>query len=213
VQTALVALISYLLGSLPVGATIAGLRGVDIRSVGSGNVGFTNVLRTLGPWMAAPVLILDIGKGVVAVLVVADLLGAGSVLGPTGIRLAAGLAAVAGHNWPVFSRFRGGRGVATACGMFLAMSPLATLAAVVLWLAVVLATRYVSLGSMAGALLLPWAIWFESRMMGTERPTALTLTAALVALGVLVRHIPNIRRLLNGTENRFGRSPGQGGNR
>ena len=134
-QTALVVVISYLLGSIPAGDIAARLRGVDIRTVGSGNPGFTNVLRTLGAWVAAPVLVVDIAKGAVAVLFVAGVLGSGSPLGPTGIRLAAGIAAIAGHNWPVFSRFKGGRGVATACGMFAAMSPLGTLAAVVLWLA------------------------------------------------------------------------------
>ncbi|MCK4408827.1 MAG: glycerol-3-phosphate 1-O-acyltransferase PlsY [Candidatus Eisenbacteria sp.] len=212
-QTALVIVISYLLGSIPTSDIAARLRGVHLRAVGSGNPGFTNVLRTLGPRVAAPVLIVDVAKGVVAVLLIAGTLGAGSPLGHTGIRLAAGLAAVAGHICPVFARFRGGKGVATACGVFAAMAPLATLAAVVLWLAIVLSTRYVSLGSIAAALFLPWAIWIEARILGTGRPTALTLTAGLVTVAVVLRHRANIGRLLNGTENRFGRSPGQGGER
>jgi len=213
VQTALVVAISYLLGSIPTGDIAARLRGVDLRSVGSGNPGFTNVLRTMGPRVATPVLIIDIAKGAAAVLLVAGMLGAGSSLGPTGIRLAAGLAAVAGNIWPVFARFRGGRGVATACGVFGAMAPLATLAAVVLWLAIVLSTRYVSLGSIAAAVVLPCAIWIESRVLGTTRPTALTLAAAVIAVAVVLRHRANIGRLLNGTENRFGRSPEQGDER
>lgn len=212
-QTALVVIISYLIGSIPTGYTAARLRGVDIRKVGSGNPGFTNVLRTLGPRAAAPVLVADIGKGLLAVLLVAGTLGAGSSLGPTGIRLAAGLAAVAGSIWPVFARFKGGRGVAVACGVFGAMAPLATVAAVVLWLAIVLTTRYVSLGSIAASLFLPWAIWLEAGMLGAERPTALTLTASAVAVAVVLRHRANIGRLLNGTENRFKRSPVQGGER
>lgn len=209
-QTALAIAISYLLGSIPTGDIAARLRGVDIRSVGSGNPGFTNVLRTLGPRAAAPVLAVDIAKGLAAVLFVAGALGAVSPLGPTGVRLAAGLAAVAGSIWPVFARFKGGRGVAVACGVFGAMAPLATLAAVLLWLAIVLTSRYVSLGSVTAAAFLPWAIWYESRLVGTERPTALTLTALLVAIVVVVRHRANIGRLLNGTENRFGRSPEKG---
>jgi len=211
VQTALVLVISYLLGSIPTGDIAARLKGVDIRSVGSGNPGFTNVLRTLGPRVATPVLIIDIGKGLVAVLLVAGLLGTGSPLGPVGIKLAAGLAAVAGSIWPVFARFKGGRGVAVACGVFGAMAPLATLAAVILWLAIVLTSRYVSLGSVAASLFLPWAIWYEARLLDAEAPTALTLTALLVALVVVLRHRANIGRLLKGTENRFGRSPEQGG--
>ena len=210
-QTALVLVISYLLGSIPTGDIAARLKGVDIRSVGSGNPGFTNVLRTLGPRVATPVLIIDIGKGLVAVLLVAGLLGTGSPLGPVGIKLAAGLAAVAGSIWPVFARFKGGRGVAVACGVFGAMAPLATLAAVILWLAIVLTSRYVSLGSVAASLFLPWAIWYEARLLDAEAPTALTLTALLVALVVVLRHRANIGRLLKGTENRFGRSPEQGG--
>jgi glycerol-3-phosphate acyltransferase PlsY len=91
------------------------------------------------------------------------------------------------------------------------MAPLATLAAAVLWLAIVLSTKYVSLGSIAASLLMPWAIWFEAKFLGHERPLELTLTAAFVALVVVLRHRSNIGRLLNGTENRFGRRPGQGG--
>jgi glycerol-3-phosphate acyltransferase PlsY len=213
VQTALVVVISYLLGSIPTSNIAARLRGVDLRTVGSGNPGFTNVLRTLGPRVAAPVLIIDIAKGAAAVLFVAGTLGAGSSLGHAGIGLAAGLAAVAGHIWPIFARFRGGKGVATACGVFAAMAPLATLAAVVLWLAIVLPTRYVSLGSIAAALFLPWAIWIEAGILGTGRPTELILTAGLVAVAVVLRHLGNIKRLVNGTENRFGRDPGQRGGR
>ena len=212
-QTALVIVISYLLGSIPTSNIAARLRGVDLRTVGSGNPGFTNVLRTLGPRVAAPVLIVDVAKGVAAVLFVAGTLGTESSLGHTGISLAAGLAAVAGHIWPIFARFRGGKGVATACGVFAAMAPLATLAAVVLWLAIVLPTRYVSLGSIAAALFLPWAIWIEAGILGTGRPTALILTAGLVAVAVVLRHLANIKRLVNGTENRFGRNPGQRGER
>ena len=212
-QTALVVVISYLLGSIPTSDIAARLRGVDLRAVGSGNPGFTNVLRTLGPRVATPVLIVDVAKGVAAVLFVAGALGAGSPLGHTGISLAAGLAAVAGHIWPIFARFRGGKGVATACGVFAAMAPLATLAVVLLWLAIVLSTRYVSLGSIAAALFLPWAVWIEAGILGTGRPTALTLTAGLVAVAVVLRHLANIRRLMNGTENRFGRNPGHGGER
>jgi glycerol-3-phosphate acyltransferase PlsY len=211
VQTALVLVISYLLGSIPTSDIVARLRGVDLRHLGSGNPGFTNVLRTMGAQMAVPVLIVDVAKGLIAVLVVAAGLGGGSSLGETGIALAAGLAAVAGHIWPVFARFRGGRGVATACGMFAAMSPLATIAAVLLWLVLVLTTRYVSLGSMAAAVLLPVGVWLEPAILGSERSPALLATAIVVAVVVVLRHRANIGRLLNGTENRFGQKKASGG--
>ena len=100
--------------------------------------------------------------------------------------------------------------MAVACGVFGAMAPLATLAMAALWLAVVLSSRYVSLGSVVASLLLPWAIWLEARVTGADRPTALTLTAALVAVVVVLRHRANIGRLIKGTENRFGRGPRQG---
>ena len=210
-QTALVVVISYLLGSIPTSDIAARLRGVNLRAVGSGNPGFTNVLRTLGPRAATPVLIVDVAKGVAAVLLVAGTLGAGSPLGHTGISLAAGLAAVAGHIWPVFARFRGGKGVGYGKRVLGGVARGGRLAAVLLWLAIVLSTRYVSLGSIAAALVLPWAVWIEAGILGTERPTALTLTAGLVAVAVVLRHLANIRRLMNGTENRFGRNPGHGG--
>jgi glycerol-3-phosphate acyltransferase PlsY len=155
-----------------------------------------------------PVLLADIAKGVVAVLVVAPLLGGGtSFLGPTGVRLAAGLSAVAGHVWPLFARFRGGKGVATACGVFLALSPLATLAAAAVWCALVAATRIVSVGSLAAALVLPWGVLLEARRAGTPQTPALVLVSTAVAALIVVRHRSNVRRLAAGTENRFGAGP------
>jgi glycerol-3-phosphate acyltransferase PlsY len=201
-----VMILSYLLGSVLSGHIAGRLTGVDLRTKGSGNVGFTNALRVLGPRAAAPVLIFDVAKGLVAVLVISRLAGPETALGPTGVRLLAGVCAVAGHTWPIFTRFRGGRGVATACGAFLAMTPLATTAAVVLWLLIVLTTRYVSVGSMAAALLLPFGVAFEVRAAETAQPGALVAAAALVAVTVVVRHRANIRRLMDGTENRFGRT-------
>lgn len=210
-NTAFVVAISYLLGSIPTGDVAARIGGVDLRSTGSGNPGFTNVLRTMGAKFAVPVLVADIAKGVVAVLVVADLIGGGAFVGQTGIRLISGLAAIAGHIWPVFTRFKGGRGVATTCGVFLAMAPLATSAVVLVWLAIVLSTRYVSLASVTASALLPLAIWAEAHIMRASGRAPLVATAGAIAVMVIVRHRSNIRRLLDGTENRFGKSSGQGG--
>lgn len=208
--TALVVALAYLVGSIPAGDIAARARGKSLRTEGSGNPGFTNAWRILGPRAAVPVLVADIAKGVVAVLVVAPALGGGSPLGHTGIRLAAGLAAVAGHIWPLFARFRGGKGVATASGVFLALSPLATLAAAAVWCALVGATRIVSVGSVASALVLPWGVLLETRRAGTAQPSALVLAAAVVAGLIVVRHRSNLRRLVTGTESRFGARPGQG---
>jgi glycerol-3-phosphate acyltransferase PlsY len=212
VPTLLVLLISYLLGSIPTSDIAGRLKGVDLRKSGSGNPGFTNALRVLGPRVGVPVLIVDVAKGAVAVLVVAGVFGAGSPLGPVGVRLAAGLAAVAGHMWPVFAGFRGGKGVATACGVFLAMVPLAAGASVLLWLVVVGATRYVSVASITAALFLPFAIWGEARIHDRAPSPALVVAGIVIAAAVVLRHRPNIRRLANGTENRFGRGrTGRGG--
>ena len=202
-QTAFVILLSYLLGSIPTGAIAGRLRGVDLRSEGSGNLGATNALRVLGPRVGVPVLIVDIAKGAAAVLLVTLLAGPEPHLGASGIRLAAGLAAMAGHVWPLFAGFRGGKGVATACGVFLAMAPLATAASVAAWAVLVCATRYVSVGSIGAVVLLPFAIAGEATARGRPLPTALIVTAALVAAAVVALHRANIKRLLAGNENRF----------
>jgi len=205
VSTLLPVLISYLLGSIPTSAIAARMRGIDLRAEGSGNLGFTNALRVLGPRAAVPVLIIDIAKGLVAVTIVARILGTSSPLGPTGIALAAGLAAVGGHIWPAFARFRGGKGAATAFGVFLALAPLATLVVAAVWLAIVFTTRYVSLGSITAAALLPLAVFIETRERGTAQPLTLVVAAAAVAATIIMKHRSNIRRLIRGEENRFGR--------
>ena len=202
-ETLLVMVLSYLLGAIPTGALAGRLRGVDLRREGSGNLGATNALRVLGPRVGVPVLIVDVAKGALAVAFVARLPGAGDLLGPEGVRLAAGLSAIAGHVWPLFAGFRGGKGVATACGVFLAMAPAATAAAVALWVVLVAATRYVSVGSMGAAVFLPFAVAAEAKLRGSARPAALLVTTGLVAAAVVVTHRANLRRLIAGTENRF----------
>jgi glycerol-3-phosphate acyltransferase PlsY len=206
VETLAVAVLSYLLGAISSGYIVGKLRGVDLRAEGSGNLGFTNVLRVLGPRAAVPVLVIDVAKGAAAVLLISRLAGAEPALGPTGIRLLAGVCAVAGNLRPIFTRFRGGKGVATACGVFLALAPAATAAVVVVWLLLVFTTRYVSVGSITAAVLLPFGVAIEVRAAQTAQPVALMVAAVLVAVAVVVHHRTNIRRLIEGTENRFGRS-------
>jgi acyl phosphate:glycerol-3-phosphate acyltransferase len=184
---------SYLIGAIPVGLLVArAAGGFDIRGKGSGNIGATNVLRTLGPVPAVLTLLGDVVKGYLAVRVA-------EVLGPEPAWGAAGaLLAVVGNCWPVFLRFRGGKGMATALGAFLALVPKAVLPPAVLFIAIVAISRYVSLGSIAAVLVLPVGVF----VLGY--PRASTGAAALAALVILWRHRENIRRLADGKENRLG---------
>ena len=183
----------YLLGAVPFGF-LAGrfFAGVDIRAVGSGNIGATNVLRTLGPLPAVLVLVLDAAKGWFAVAG-AQWLGFGD-WGTAG----AAVAAVAGHNWPVFLGFRGGRGIATALGVLIALAPPVAGILVCVFVAVVALTRYVSLGSIIAAVLVPVLL-----VLG-NRPLPHALAGITLAVWAVWRHRPNIARLLAGTEHRFG---------
>ncbi|MHB1418849.1 MAG: glycerol-3-phosphate 1-O-acyltransferase PlsY [Bacillota bacterium] len=183
---------SYLIGSIPV-AYIAGryFKGIDIRKVGSGNVGATNVFRNLGPFPAVLVLIGDVAKGVVTVWW-------GGAVGGENIALLAGLAAIAGHNWSIFLGFRGGKGVATGLGLFLALSPKVAMIALAIFVVVVLVTRFVSLGSILGSASIP--ILF----LVYDKPIAYFFVSLLVVVLVIYRHRANIQRLLSGTETKFG---------
>jgi acyl phosphate:glycerol-3-phosphate acyltransferase len=191
IAAALVAF-GYLVGSLPWGLWLPRLLlGVDVRTVGSGNIGATNVWRGLGFKLGLAVALLDIGKGVAAALIARWLAG-------DAVAVLAGLAAMAGHWRPVFLGFaRGGKTVATTGGVGLALAFFATLAAAGVWIAVFLLTRYASVASIVSAATLPaFAVVF-----GASRPVLAFTVAA--ALAVLLLHRTNIRRLRAGTENRF----------
>jgi len=191
--------LAYLLGSIPT-AYWAGrlLRGIDIRQHGSRNVGATNAVRVLGPGIGIPVLLLDILKGYLAVQ-----LGAWTAL-PPWVAVVAGLVAIAGHNWTCFLSFRGGKGVATSAGVFCALVPWAFIAAVVTFVAAVAVTRYISVGSLLGAIVLAGVTTLERVLQVGDQPQALTLMVAYIAaISVLVRHRANLERLRAGTENRF----------
>ncbi len=208
--TALTAIIAFFMGSISAGAIAGRIAGVDLREHGSGNLGATNAFRILGPRYGAPVLLVDIVKGAIPVLFIAPIFAAASPLGPTGIRTLAALAAVAGHIWSPFVNFRGGKGVATAAGAFLALSPLATLVGIIVWAALALGTRYFSVGSIGGSLVLPLTVGVEARLRGTPQPGVLVGTAVVLAVAIVIRHRSNIARLRRGEENRFPR-PGRGG--
>jgi acyl phosphate:glycerol-3-phosphate acyltransferase len=185
-------LLGYLAGSVPFAFLLARRAGIDVRVAGSGNVGAANVLRTTGTWRGVAVMGLDVAKGALAVLL-ASLTNSGATL----TALAAG-AAVVGHIYPVWLRFHGGKGVAVAAGVFAVLTPLATLAAAALFLIIVWATRYVSLGSIAATLALPPAAWLSGE------PKAVVVVAACTGVLILFRHRGNIRRLRAGTERRMG---------
>ena len=194
--------IGYLSGSLPWGLWLGRwFRGVDVRSVGSGNLGATNVYRALGPALGITTLVLDMLKGALPVWVMGALPFADRFPGGAEwCRLAVGFSAIAGHVWTLFAGFRGGKGVATTAGVLLALSPVAFLAFGIVFVLTVALTRYISLGSILGAVTFAVALGLLSPA-GVASPTF--GFGALVALLVVARHRENIARLVRGEERRF----------
>jgi acyl phosphate:glycerol-3-phosphate acyltransferase len=193
------ALVGFALGSIPFSWILARLvGGVDIRAVGSGNVGATNVARSLGWWAGGTALLLDAAKGAAAVLLAPHLAGDAA-----GASLWAGGAAILGHMFSPLLAFRGGKGVATGAGVFAVLSPAPTGIAIGLFAATVLITRMISAGSIVAAVALPAA------SLGLEAGRGVTLLAAGVGALVIVRHRSNLARILAGTESRLG--GGRGG--
>ena len=188
---------SYLLGAVPT-SYLAGrlFRGIDLREHGSRNLGATNLYRVLGWRYALPVGLLDAAKGLVPVLVFAPRVSSSELFA-----LICGLVAVVGHVFSVFVGFKGGKGVATAAGVMLGLTPGALGVAVLVWVALVYLTGYVSVGSIAAAAIFPLAVYL---LEPPDQPAMLWLDIA-VAVAIVWLHRANIQRLLKGTENRFGR--------
>lgn len=210
-STLIAAAVGYVLGSLPFGYLVARARGVDIFAVGSKNPGATNVRRVLGRGPGNLVFVLDVLKGALATgwpMAYAAFNArrhAGEFyvnIDPTVFMIAGLVGAVLGHSFSCFTKFRGGKGVATGAGGFLVLMPTATLIGAVVWGAVFLITRYVSLASMLAAVSLPLSAWWLGR------PCTLIVLCVVVAVFVVVRHRENCRRLLHGTEHRFVKTPG-----
>jgi len=192
--------LSYLIGAIPFGYIVASMRGVDIRLVGSGNIGATNVLRTVGkPW-GILTFCCDAMKGFTAVAVLPKL---AIKLGYTGdlqiLQILCATLAISGHNWPVYLKFKGGKGIATSAGVLLGLGWESMVVGLLVWLVVFVVSRYVSLASIAAAVAVPAAAWLLYLSRGVLIPAALTVLGLLAVW----RHRSNIRRLLNGTENRF----------
>jgi len=195
VPPAVLVVLAYLLGSISFAVLLVrATTGRDIRAEGSGNAGATNVLRSHGKKLALLVALLDVAKGVAPVLLMR------LVTADPRWSAAAGFAAILGHVFPVFYGFRGGKGVATAVGAFLALSPVALLVCLAVFLAIVAATRYVSLGSVVSLALLPpiAGLFFHA-------PRSVVTAAGLTALLILLTHLPNLKRLARGEEGKLGR--------
>jgi glycerol-3-phosphate acyltransferase PlsY len=187
-------LVSYLIGSILTGDIVSGLKRIDIRAQGSGNVGATNVFRSMGAFYGSLVLIGDVLKGILAV-VCANL--AGKVNG-FDLAVLAGVCAIAGHNWSVFANFKGGKGIATSLGVVIALTPMSLLVILPLWLCLFLITRYVSLASILAAIAYPVSAYF----FYPDDPFKLFF-AVIIGVLAVYRHKPNIVRLVKGEEHKI----------
>ncbi len=191
---------SYFLGAIPSGLLVARAHGIDIRTVGSGNIGATNVFRAVGRGWGLCTLLCDALKGLVPALLfpraVAHLAGAEA---PTWVALACGCAAIVGHNWPVYIGFKGGKGVATAAGALVGIAPVPLGIGLLTFAAFFAALRYVSLGSVAACVTIPISAWLLMAPADKLTPAVLTVLGLLV----IAKHRANIKRLFAGTESRI----------
>jgi len=184
---------AFVLGSIPFGIITAKVKGIDLKKVGSGNIGATNVLRSLGKWPAVITLLGDILKGTLAVAI-----GKYSGVEPLYEGLI-GIAAILGHNFSIFLGFKGGKGVATSLGVLLMYTPLAALVTLIIWIGVVLFTKYSSLGAIVSFALLPLNI-----MLFDFQDKTKIIISILISLFIIIRHKDNIKRLMKGTERKIG---------
>jgi len=213
----LAALGAYLLGSIPTGFLVAKAKGIDIRKTGSGNIGATNAMRVLGKPAGIVVLLLDALKGYAAVAWLAPMLynlmephyfgpasgfAAASVALQMNFKVIAGVCAVLGHNYTCWLKFKGGKGIATTAGVYLALAPWGLLIALGAFILVIVLTRYVSVGSIAAAIALPIAVYW------TQNNDLLNIVSLMLGVMAIYKHKSNIQRLMAGTENRLGNKKG-----
>lgn len=198
-RSLLILIIAYLIGSIPFGYLIVRTKGGgDVRQTGSGGTGATNVSRRAGKAAGVLTLLLDAAKGAAAVLI------AQNVSGSDWVKAAAAVAVIVGHIFPVWLGFRGGKGVATGVGVFLVLAPIALLCAGIVFVSIVFFTRYVSLGSVMAAALIPLLVWLQNVFVEPVANLRPLLTAATTgALLILFAHRGNIGRLAKGTESRI----------
>ena len=200
----LIILFAYLVGSFPTSIVVGRMtQRIDIREHGSKNAGGTNAFRVLG-WKAGLfVAVVDILKGVLATLLIAKIRVDPLMLDYELVQIIAGTFAVIGHIWTVLAKFKGGKGVATGAGLIIALFPWASLICFIIFAGLVLTTRYVSLGSIIATSSLPFVLLTFDRMFGKSVSTSLLTFSILISCLIIFTHRSNIRRLLNGTENRF----------
>lgn len=201
--------LSYLVGSIPASVWIGRLiYGIDVREHGSGNAGATNAFRVLG-WKAGMLsTLVDLGKGLFAAGVIATIrldalpltMEVWSV--DTFVRMLAGLVAIIGHMYPVWARFKGGKGVNTAAGVLFALTPVTMLITLGVFVLVLFSTRYVSLSSIAASITFPSAVAIRKYVFGIDLDASILIISILMAIGIIYAHRKNIQRLFNGTENR-----------
>ena len=200
----LIILFAYLVGSFPTSIVVGRMtQRIDIREHGSKNAGGTNAFRVLG-WKAGLfVAVVDILKGVLATLLIAKIRVDPLTLDYELVQIIAGTSAVIGHVWTVLAKFKGGKGVATGAGLIIALFPWASLICFIIFAALVLTTRYVSLGSIIATSSLPFILLTFDRMFGKSVSNSLLTFSILISCLIIFTHRSNIRRLINGTENRF----------
>ena len=220
-------LLAFLLGSIPFGLLIAKAKGIDIRQHGSGNIGATNVLRVVGKKYGITCLVLDALKGLIPTIIGISLIRFAGMRNPMMIsaldpfsaefpmltaqvmQVVTGLCAILGHNYSPWVGFKGGKGIATSAGVLIAMMPAAIVILLVVWLLVFLVSRYVSLASIITAAILPlvtlWGSWFHGKIQNGTWNQPLFVFTIIIAVLAIWKHRSNIRRLREGTENRFQR--------
>ncbi|NTV84024.1 MAG: glycerol-3-phosphate 1-O-acyltransferase PlsY [Bacteroidales bacterium] len=197
-------LISYLAGSIPTAIIYGKLtRGIDIRQHGSGNAGATNVFRVLGWKAGVLVLLIDMAKGLVATLWIYKIASGGFLTDLELLKILAGLSAVFGHIWTVFAGFKGGKGVGTGAGMIIGLVPGTVLVAVIIFVLVVAMTRWVSLGSILASLTIPIYLIIKRFVLTLPVSNTLLIFGLLIPVLIIFTHRSNIKRLLNGTENKL----------
>jgi glycerol-3-phosphate acyltransferase PlsY len=222
-------ILAFLLGSIPFGLFIAKAKGIDIRQHGSGNIGATNVFRVVGKKHGLSCLLLDALKGFVPVVIAISVIQFEGMKNPMNLnalsayahdfsmstaqifQVFTGLCAVLGHNYTPWAGFKGGKGIATSAGVFIALMPAAIVILIVIWLLVFFISRYVSLASIIAAAALPlvtlWGSWFHGKIQNNTWNKPLFVFTVILALLAIWKHRSNIVRLLNGTEHRFTRKP------
>ena len=199
-----ICILSYLSGSIPTSIIVGKIsKGIDIRDYGSGNAGATNAVRVLGFKAGFIVYIVDIGKGFIAAFFIAQLRMDSVPLDHIYIQIIAGVSAVFGHIWTIFASFKGGKGVGTAAGMAIALAPIPVLIALIVFIGLTAMFNYVSLGSLAGVTVFNIALFSQKYIFNKNVEDPLLVLAALMLILIFYTHRSNIKRLINGTENKF----------